>query len=137
MIFYGPEINSDSANFVATPPLSILACSPLPDQSAVTAHDDYTGSFQNIQCYDSLKVQAILNQIDGKTHDGSSNAPVPAIFGMNFPGGERRPEAGLSARGSLPAPYSVARWLPRCDRDPEPFTVAGNPVRRYFDRADD
>jgi arylsulfatase A-like enzyme len=32
-----------------------------------------------------LKVQAVLNWIDGKKHDGSANLPaVPAIFGMNF-----------------------------------------------------
>jgi hypothetical protein len=92
--FYGPEINSDSANFVASPALNIntppltISCGAdatgLPDRAAVTAGDDYTGSFRNIQCYDSLKVRAILNQIDGKTHDGSKKASVPAIFGMNF-----------------------------------------------------
>jgi len=79
--FYGPEINSNS---VALPQVSILSCNPLPDQAAFLAGDDYTGSFQNIQCYDSLKVQAILNQIDRKTHNGSASAPVPNIFGMNF-----------------------------------------------------
>ncbi len=82
--FYAPEINSDSANFIPLPNLTVLNCSPLPDSAAVAAHDDYTGSFQNIQCYDSLKVQAIINQIDGKTHNGSASAPVPQIFGMNF-----------------------------------------------------
>src|SRR3984893_5682575 len=83
--FYSPEINSDSANFKAeAPPVKILACSPLPDDAAEDAHDDYTGSFQNIQCYESLKVQAILAEIEGKHHDGSGSVPVPAIFGMNF-----------------------------------------------------
>ena len=64
--------------------MTILACSPLPDLAAVAADDDYTGSFQNIQCYDSLKVQAILNEIDGKRHNGTGHVPVPNIFGMNF-----------------------------------------------------
>jgi hypothetical protein len=83
--FYSPEINSDSANFAAqAPPVTIFACSPLPDLLAVAADDDYTGSFQNIQCYDSLKVQAILNEIDGKLHNGTGHVPVPNIFGMNF-----------------------------------------------------
>jgi hypothetical protein len=83
--FYSPEINSDSFNFAAqAPPVTILACNPLPDSAAVTAHDDYTGSFQNIQCYDSLKVQAILNEIDGKLHNGTGHVLVPTIFGMNF-----------------------------------------------------
>jgi len=44
----------------------------------------WTDSFQNIRCYDTLKVNAILNQIRGKRHDGSKTAPVPAVFGMNF-----------------------------------------------------
>ncbi|MGH9562229.1 MAG: alkaline phosphatase family protein, partial [Terracidiphilus sp.] len=41
-------------------------------------------SFQNIQCYDGLKVNAIVNEALGKTHSGGSRAPVPAVFGMNF-----------------------------------------------------
>jgi hypothetical protein len=79
--FFGPEINSVSVDM---PQVKILACNPLPDGAAKADGDDYTGSFQNIQCYDSLKVQAILNQIDGRTHDGSARARVPAVFGMNF-----------------------------------------------------
>jgi len=84
---YAPEINSLSKNFEADNdiPLGFLNCSPnLPDQLSVTAGDDYTGSFQNIQCYDAIKVQAILNEIDGKTHDGKPGARVPTLFGMNF-----------------------------------------------------
>ena len=56
----------------------------LPDQLAATAHDDYTGTFQNIQCYDGLKVEAILNEIDRKHHDGTYTTRVANIFGMNF-----------------------------------------------------
>ena len=33
---------------------------------------------------DSLKVQGVLNQIIGLTHDGKSGAGVPTVFGMNF-----------------------------------------------------
>jgi len=44
----------------------------------------WTDSFTNIQCYDTLKVNAILNEMDGKTHDGAHQAPVPTLFGMNF-----------------------------------------------------
>jgi Type I phosphodiesterase / nucleotide pyrophosphatase len=85
--FYGPEINSLSSNFEADNdiPVTFLNCSPnLPDQLSVAAGDDYTGSFQNIQCYDAIKVQAILNEIDGKTHNASGTAPTPNILGMNF-----------------------------------------------------
>jgi Type I phosphodiesterase / nucleotide pyrophosphatase len=89
--YYSPEINSDSKNFATGAPTQLLipACSTggsanLPDQAAANADDDYTGSFQNIQCYDGLKVMAILNEIEGKNHDGTRSAPVPTIFGMNF-----------------------------------------------------
>ena len=85
--FYGPEINSLSMNFETDNdiPVSFLNCSPeLPDQLSVMAGDDYTGSFQNIQCYDAIKVQAILNEIDGMTHNASGRARVPTLFGMNF-----------------------------------------------------
>src|SRR5262249_1781426 len=34
--------------------------------------------------YDDMKVQAILNEIAGKDHTGTTTEPVPAIFGMNF-----------------------------------------------------
>ena len=81
--FYAPEINSAPVALNVTLP-SGASCSPLPDQTAVSSSDDYTKSFQNIQCYDTLKVNAILNQIAGKTHDGSARAPTPALFGMNF-----------------------------------------------------
>ncbi|HLK86918.1 MAG TPA: alkaline phosphatase family protein [Candidatus Binataceae bacterium] len=87
--YFGPEINSDSADYTnpttgAFPALIPNGCNPLPDQAAVTAGDDYTGSFQNIQCYDGLKVNAVLNEIDGKDHDGVKKRRVPNIFGMNF-----------------------------------------------------
>jgi arylsulfatase A-like enzyme len=43
----------------------------------------WNSSFANIQCYDALKVKALLNQIAGKTHTGAA-AVTPALFGMNF-----------------------------------------------------
>jgi hypothetical protein len=81
--YYAPEINSIP---VALPRVKagLISCSPLPDQTAVSASNTWTDSFQNIECYDTLKVNAILNEINGKTHNGSASAPVPAVFGMNF-----------------------------------------------------
>ena len=58
-----------------------IDCSVVHD---VADTSDWTRGFENIQCYDQLKVTGVLNQIDGKTHDGSKNAKVPEIFGMNF-----------------------------------------------------
>jgi hypothetical protein len=80
--FYGPEINS---NVIALPGVTTptgVSCASIPDTGAdLTA---WTNSFQNIQCYDTLKVDAILNEIDGKNHLGTKKTQVPTIFGMNF-----------------------------------------------------
>jgi predicted AlkP superfamily pyrophosphatase or phosphodiesterase len=81
--FYGPEINSVPVSLPGVTAQGV-SCNPLPDQSAVASSNAWTDSFQNIQCYDQLKVNAILNEINGKTHDGSKKAPRPTILGMNF-----------------------------------------------------
>lgn len=78
--YYAPEVNSPVVALPVTTP-SGVSCTPIPD---TTDTSDYTRGFQNITCYDTLKVNAILNEIDGKTHDGKAPAPVPTIFGMNF-----------------------------------------------------
>ncbi|MGA2574622.1 MAG: alkaline phosphatase family protein [Bryobacteraceae bacterium] len=79
--YYSPEINSTVVNLPGVSTPTGLSCATIPDPSQTGA---WTDSFQNIQCYDTLKVNAILNEIAGKTHLGTSSAPVPAIFGMNF-----------------------------------------------------
>jgi hypothetical protein len=80
--FYAPEINS---NVIGLPGVSTpegVNCATVPDPSAdLTA---WTNSFQNIQCYDTLKVNAVLNWIKGKDHLGKKNTKTPTIFGMNF-----------------------------------------------------
>ncbi len=98
--FYAPEINS---NVVALPrvvtPLG-TSCNPIRDPgSDLTA---WTNSFQNIQCYDTLKVNAVLNWIDGKDHLGKQQTKVPTIFGMNFQAlsvGQKLIEASNSTTG--------------------------------------
>ena len=42
------------------------------------------GSVADTEAYDTLKVKAILNEIDGKDHSGAKTVGTPAIFGMNF-----------------------------------------------------
>jgi hypothetical protein len=54
---------------------------PFPD---TTPDDGWTNSFADIQCYDQLHVQAVLNQIDGYNHDRSVRVGVPTLFGTNF-----------------------------------------------------
>jgi hypothetical protein len=79
--YYSPEINSTVVPLLGVTTPSGISCSTVPDPTSdITA---WTNSFQNIQCYDTLKVNAILNQIEGKTHNGAS-ARTSTIFGMNF-----------------------------------------------------
>ncbi len=79
--YYSPEINSEVIPLPGVTTATGIPCSSVLDPSQTGS---WTDSFQNIQCYDTLKVNAILNEIDGKTHDGSRKAPVPSLFGMNF-----------------------------------------------------
>ncbi len=61
---FTPEINSQAA--------------------APSSAGDWTKDNAATQQYDGYKVQAVLNEIAGKDHSGSTAQPVPAIFGMNF-----------------------------------------------------
>jgi hypothetical protein len=76
--FYGPEINSIP---VALP--QFPGCAPVPFADP-TPDDGWTNSFEDIKCYDLLHVAAVLNQIDGYSHDRSRKVGVPALFGTNF-----------------------------------------------------
>jgi Type I phosphodiesterase / nucleotide pyrophosphatase len=78
--YYAPEVNS---NQISLPGVT-TAGTKFDCSGIVASSNDWTTDFQAIQCYDQLKVNAILNEINGKTHLGTSGAPVPAIFGMNF-----------------------------------------------------
>ncbi|MBV9572829.1 MAG: alkaline phosphatase family protein [Acidobacteriales bacterium] len=80
--FYAPEINSNVVGLPGVKTPTGLSCAPIPDKGAdLTA---WTNSFENIQCYDTLKVHAVLNWIDGKNHLGTAATKLPTIFGMNF-----------------------------------------------------
>jgi type I phosphodiesterase/nucleotide pyrophosphatase len=75
--FFAPEINSAATNLPGT---------------GAGASDDFTTRVAFTEVYDDFKVQAIVNQIQGKwSDDGLAGATdalhapgVPAIFGMNF-----------------------------------------------------
>ena len=108
--YYAPEINSIVVALPVTTPEG-LACSPIPDPSQTAA---YTDSFKNIQCYDTLKVNAILNEIDSKTHNGKSSAPVPNVLGMNFQAvsvGQKLIEANVGTGGYLDATGTPSNLL--------------------------
>ncbi|MDT4933702.1 MAG: hypothetical protein QOK11_1594 [Pseudonocardiales bacterium] len=51
---------------------------------ADAAGDDWTTDNALTKEYDSTKVAAVLNEIDGLDHSGTRHVGTPAIFGMNF-----------------------------------------------------
>jgi Type I phosphodiesterase / nucleotide pyrophosphatase len=62
--FFTPEINSQAIGF--------------------PAGEDWTSDNAATMQYDTYKVQAVLNEIDGYDHSRAHHVGVPAIFGMNF-----------------------------------------------------
>src|SRR4029077_14906798 len=46
--------------------------------------NDWTTDNALTMQYDSYKVHAVLNEIDGFDHSGTTKVGMPAIFGMNF-----------------------------------------------------
>jgi len=77
--YYSPEVNSLQIVLPGLTTANGFDCGKL-----VPNGDDWTTDFDAIKCNDQLKVNAVLNQIHGRTHLGTGRAPVPVIFGMNF-----------------------------------------------------
>jgi hypothetical protein len=99
---FAPEINSDA---------------PTPGSSI-----DWTSDNLLTQQYDSFKVQAVINEINGFDHSGAKRVGTPAIFGMNFqtistaqklPASQGQP-GGYLADGVTPGPV-LARALDYID----------------------
>src|SRR6266568_706851 len=62
--FFTPEINSQAIGY--------------------PVGEDWTNDNAATMQYDTYKVQAVLNEIDGFDHSRTHHVGVPAIFGMNF-----------------------------------------------------
>ncbi|MCU1334981.1 MAG: type phosphodiesterase/nucleotide pyrophosphatase [Bryobacterales bacterium] len=62
--YYAPDVNSDVIGLPGVTTANGRPC------ATPTGSGAWTDDFQDIQCYDTLKVNAILNQINGKTHLG-------------------------------------------------------------------
>jgi Type I phosphodiesterase / nucleotide pyrophosphatase len=96
---YAPEINAQDTL----------------DPGAQTG-DDYTTSYTGVRTYDSLKVQAVVNWIDGFDGARTHSKPVPAIFGMNFQAvsvGQKLAKSGnADADKSLTGGYLDAQATP-------------------------
>jgi len=83
--YFTPEINSQAIGY--------------------PAGQDWTGDNAATMQYDSYKVQAILNEIDGFDHSRTHHVGVPAIFGMNFQTvstGQKLPTSDGLTGGYLP-----------------------------------
>ncbi len=79
--YYSPEVDSMVVALPGVRTAEGASCGTIRDTTASLS--SWTNSFANIQCYDALKVKALLNEIAGKTHNGAA-AVTPAVFGMNF-----------------------------------------------------
>src|SRR5215467_6572156 len=67
--YYSPDVNSDIFALPITTATGLNCSVPVPGKPPVPPDNNggaWTDSFQNIQCYDQLKVNAIINEIDGK-----------------------------------------------------------------------
>jgi hypothetical protein len=81
--FFSPEINSDlsAANIALVTAAGLKSTAPFPNP---IPGGDFTKSVEGAEFYDGLKVQAVLNEIDGLDHTGTKKVGAPNIFGMNF-----------------------------------------------------
>src|SRR3989440_8855291 len=89
---------------------------PLPNPTGDNNGFFITDKVGNTEAYDQIKVDAILNEIDGLTSAGTSNPKgMPAIFGMNFQAvsvGKKLVDPQLSCVRSNNAPGCDPRYFP-------------------------
>lgn len=106
---YTPEINSDISSAGVVNGIDLSATKALCDGTnslPVAKVSDFTNCMPAVMAYDDTKVQAVINQIDGKNSDGTRSAPVPMIFGMNFQEvsvGQKLPVGGYSDAAGTPS----------------------------------
>jgi hypothetical protein len=90
--YYSPEVNSNQiplkggiwGSGLITAGTNFDCGTIKASGNATTPGNDWTTDFDAIKCYDQLKVNAVVNWINGKNRLGTSTGPVPVIFGMNF-----------------------------------------------------
>jgi hypothetical protein len=107
---YTPEVNSlitnggtvNGVNLTAT----LALCDGTTNSLPLAKVSDYTNCEPSIMAYDDVKVQSVVNEINGKTSDGSKSAPVPTILGMNFQQvsvGQKLPVGGYTDASGTPS----------------------------------
>jgi hypothetical protein len=80
---FNTEINADLIPPTLVDTRGRMVTFPLPNPDG-TGPYFITDSVGNTEAYDQIKVDAILNEIDGRNSANTLAAPEPAIFGMNF-----------------------------------------------------
>ena len=116
--FNGPEGNGITDSF--DPEIDSIALKP--DGTPYPGNISWTGDNAATMQYDSYKVQAVLNWIDGYNHSRTQQVGVPAIFGMNF--------QTVSTAEKLPTSDGLAGgYLPGHDH-PGAAAAASAPVRQ-------
>ncbi len=127
---YTPEINSNIASGGVANGVDLagtLAKCDGTNSLPVAKVQVYTDCIPSQEAYDDVKVQAVLNWIDGKRSDGSpwprgedgkEEDRVPAIFGMNFQAvsvGEKLPVGGYQDAAGTPS-ANLADAIAHTDR---------------------
>jgi anti-anti-sigma regulatory factor len=95
--FYAPEINSIPVALPGIKPGGQNICNPIADPTwnpdpTKSALGAYTDSFAALKCYDTLKVNAILNEIDGVHSRSQCQDEDPDGIWHELPGGQRGSE---------------------------------------------
>lgn len=60
---------------------SLALCDGVTNSLPLAKVSDYTTCEPAIIAYDDVKVQAVINEIEGRTSDGARRAPIPTILG--------------------------------------------------------
>jgi hypothetical protein len=82
MSFNGPGSNGQSIDDYFGPEIDSQAVEP--NGVPYPQDDDWAHIEAATKQYDGYKVRAILNEIGGRDHSGTTEVGTPAIFGMNF-----------------------------------------------------
>jgi hypothetical protein len=136
---FNTEINADIVPPTLTDTRGYTVTFPLPNPTGNPNGFFITDSVGNTEAYDQIKVDAILNEIDGMNSANTKHVGVPAIFGMNFQAvsvGQKLVDPLLSCVRSNNAPGCDPSYVPG---GYEPNTFAFTPqlggAIRYVDGA--
>ena len=136
---YAPEINATSVSFTLNSldpvkyPKNTTSCDPiapahcdvtLPGGMVVHFGNDWTTDPAETRMYDQIKVQRVLNWIDGLEANGKTRDPkgTPTIYGMNFQAVSVAQKVTMAMQCSGPQPEDALSLKSICT---SPFIVRG------------